>query len=251
MESNVAQLPLTDRIWAWFETNKKPAAVGSGVVLVAGLIIWFVVWQQEQKQIDAGYALSDVAVGSGPSRTDTPEAYLRVAATFPKSPAGAQALLLAAGNLFGDGKFAEAQSQFERFVREYRESPFVGQALLGVAASLDAQGKTEQALTAYKDLVTRYPKESVIPQAKFALARLYEAQGKPELARDLFEQVEHESPYGSIGQEAGMRVEDLNEKYPKPAPAPASMAPLSTTPLSAAPLISASPTNAPLKVQAK
>jgi len=240
-----------DRIWAWFETNKKPAAVAGGIAVIVGLVVWFVVWQQAQKQIDAGNALSDVAVGSGGQRTDTPEAYLRVAANFPKSSAGAQAVLLAAANLFADGKFPEAQAQFEKFIREYRESPFMSQALLGVAACLEAEGKTEQALTAYKDLVTRHAKESVIPQAKFALARLYEAQGKPELARDLFEQIEHDNPYGSLGSEAGMRLEDLNTKYPKPVPAPVSTAPLGTAPATIAPLVTASPTNAPLKLQPK
>jgi TolA-binding protein len=204
------------------------------------------VWQQEQRRIDAGNALSDVAVGNGSQRTDTPEAYLRVAANFPKSSAAAQAVLLAAGNLFVEGKFTEAQAQFENFIRQYRESPFIGQALFGAAACLEAQSKTEQALTAYKDLVARHSKESVIPQARFALARLYEAQGKPELARDLFEQVEHENPYSSLGSEAGMRLEDLNSKYPKPAPTPVSSAPLGTTPL-----VTATPTNAPFKLQTK
>jgi tetratricopeptide (TPR) repeat protein len=135
----------------------------------------------------------------------------------------------------------------------------MGQALLGVAACLEAEGKTEQALTAYKDLVTRHAKESVIPQAKFALARLYEAQGKPELARDLFEQVEHDNPYGSLGSEAGMRLEDLNAKYPKPVPAPVSPPSFTTAPVTiapgttatTAPVNAASPTNPPLKLQTK
>ncbi len=231
MESNVAQLPITDRIWAWFETNKKPAALVAGALVVVGLVIWFVVWRQEQKQIDAGNALSDVAVGRGGPRSDTPEAYLRVASAYPESSAGAQAVLLAAGNLFVEGKYAEARTQFEKFIREYHDNPFIGQALLGVAACLEAEGKTEQALTAYKELVARHPKDSVIPQAKFALARLYELQGKPELARDLFEQVEHENPYSSIGSESGMRLEDLNAKYPKPAAAPSVATSLTNTTL--------------------
>ncbi len=220
MESNVAQLPITDRIWAWFETNKKPTVVGIGLAAVAGLVIWFVLWHQEQQRIEAGNALSDVAVGTSGQRTETPEAYLKVAAAFPKSDAGAQALLLAAGSLFTDGKYTEAQVQFEKFTREYRESPFLGQALLGLAACQEAEGKTEQALNSYKELVTRHPNDSVITQAKFALGRLYEAQGKPELARDMFEQVERANPYGALGSESGMRLEDLNATYPKPVVAP-------------------------------
>ena len=141
MQSNVAQLPLSHKLWAWLETNKKPALVGAGILDVAGLLIWFLTWQHDEKQIAAGNALSDIAagqVGSGSSRPDTANAFLNVAASYPNSPAGARALLLAAGSLFTEGKFSEAQAQFEKFNREYHESPFMGEALLGIATSLEA-----------------------------------------------------------------------------------------------------------------
>jgi tetratricopeptide (TPR) repeat protein len=223
MESNVTQLPLADRLWVWFDTYRKQLGLVAAVVAAAGLIIWFILWRQEQKQIDAGIALSQVAAGqldgSG-ARTVSADAYLKVAREYPSSMTGARALLLAGGAYFTDGKYAEAQTQFERFVREYQGNPFMGEALLGIAACLDAQGKSEQALNAYKDLVTRHPNESFVPQAKFALARLYEAQNKPELARDLYQDIERSAPFTSVGNEAGMRLEELLAKYPSLAPAP-------------------------------
>jgi hypothetical protein len=106
----------------------------------------------------------------------------------------------------------------------------MGEALLGIAASLDAQGKTNEAATAYKDLIDHHPGASVVPFAKFSLARLYAAQNKPELARSLFEDVERSvPPYSSLGPEAGMRVEELNLKFPSSVPS--SVPALSTTPL--------------------
>jgi TolA-binding protein len=223
MESNVAQLPLADRLWDWFETYKKQVALATGILVVAGLVIWFILWQREQQQIDAGTALSQVEAGqldgSSP-RSAAADAYLKVAKNYPNSMTGARASLLAAGSLFAEGKYPEAQGQFERFVREYQGSPFMGEALLGIASCLDAEGKTEQAVNAYKDLVTRHPNESFIPQARFALARLYEAQNKPELARDLYQEIERVAPFTSLGNEAGVRLEELIAKYPKLAPAP-------------------------------
>ena len=234
MQTEVAQLPLSHRLWAWFETNKKQAVWGTVLVVGVGLIIWFVVWQQGEKEIKASEALTNVSIplaGSAGPRPGSAEAYFKVASEYPKSAAGARALLLGAGSLFIEGKFPEAKSQFERFTREHRDSPFMGQALLGVAASLDAQGKTNEAVTAYKDLVDHHPGESVIPQAKFALARLYESQNKLELARSLFEELNRTEPYSSLGSEAGMRLEELLAKNPNlipkpvaPAPAPISLA---------------------------
>lgn len=223
MESRAAELPLSDKLFAWFEGNKKPATIAAVVIAVVGLVAWLVVYESEEKATTASNALSAVYVSqllgaNGPQ--DNPEPYLKVAEQHPGSAAAAQALLLAAGDLFTQGRYAEAQTQFEKFVREHRDSPLMGTALLGVASSLDAQGKTEQAITAYKDLISHHPSESVIPQAKFSLATLYEAQNKPELARDLFTEVERDERMSTLGIEAGMRVEDLITKYPKLAPAP-------------------------------
>ncbi len=221
MATNVQQLPLSDKLWAWFDTNRQQALTGAVVLAVVGLIAWFFVWRHNEKEAAAGEALSSVETAqaaAGPNASA--DRFLKVAAEYPKAKAGRQALLLAAGTLFSEGKYQEAQAQFDRFVRQYRDSQFMPQALLGIATCLDAAGKTDQAVTAYKDLIARHPSETFIPQGKFALARLYVLQDKPELAKDLFEEVERSGdPF--FAPEAGMRVEELIAKYPKLAPPPA------------------------------
>jgi predicted negative regulator of RcsB-dependent stress response len=208
------------KLWAWFEANKKQITYGLVAALVLGLIVWYVVWQQGEKEIAADDALSSVYVPQAlaGSRTESPENYLKIASTYPKSSAAARAVLFAAGSLFVEGKYADAQAQFERCTREYRDSRFMGEALLGIAACMDAQGKANDALTAYKNLIERHSNENVVPQAKFALARLYEAQGKPDQAFNLFEEIARNDPYGSLGSEAGMRAEELKLKNPKLSP---------------------------------
>lgn len=223
MESNVAQLPLGHKLWAWFEENKKAVIYGSAGVVLVGLVVWFFIWQKEEKEAAAGEALARVALDqSNPAapHTDSAEAYLKVSAQYPNSAAGARALLLAAGNLFAEGKYPEAKTQFDKFVREYHSSPLLVQGLLGVAACLEAQGKASDAISIYKDLVEHHPNDPAAPQAKFALARLYEGDKKFEQARGLFEEVERADPYGSLGSEAGMRLEELYAKHPELAPKP-------------------------------
>jgi tetratricopeptide (TPR) repeat protein len=217
MSSDVVQLPLGHRLLAWFETNRKQAVWGAFLVAVLVLIIWFVVWQKGEKEVNASEALSKVtATGlANPGSRPDAAAYLKIVSEYPKSSAGARALLLAGATYFVDGKYTEAKTQFDRFAREYNESPFIAQALLGIAACQDAQGKTNEAVTAYKDLVDRRPNESVVPQAKFALARLYEAQGKVEQAKTYYEDLNRSDAYGSIGSEAGMRLEELLAKNPQ------------------------------------
>jgi tetratricopeptide (TPR) repeat protein len=216
MESEAAQIPLWQQAWAWFEANKKPAFWGAGAVVLVGLVVALVLYRRSEAEVAASEALSNVALAgaTGGSRGDSTDAYLKVAATYPNSGAGARALLLAASSLFAEGKYPAASAQFERFNREYTSSPFRGEALLGIAACLNAQGKTSEAAAAYKDLIDRRLGEQVVPQARFTLACLYEAQNKPELARNMFEEVERSNPSGSLGSEAGMRLEELKLKYP-------------------------------------
>jgi len=250
MQSNVAALPLHDKVWAWFETNKKTALYGAAGIAVIGLVVWFIVWQRDEKRVAAGEALSNVAaaqIEGVTSRSGAAQSYLKVAADYPGSIAGARALLFAAAGFFTEGNYSEAQAQFQRFLREYPGSTFRSDALLGVASCLDAQGKTDEALNAYKELIARYPNEPVIAQAKFNLATIYEAQNKPELARDLYEQVERAAPFTSFGNEAGFRMEELIAKHPSLAPPPP--APISVSPTNAP--IPVSPANAPIAVPKK
>ena len=236
MDSDAAQLPLSDRLLAWFETNKKQALWGAVIILAAGLIVGFMLWRKNEKEIEAGQALSTVSVpySAGMSHGGgAADAYLKVASTYPNTKAATRALLLAAADDYAQGKFDQARSRFEQFRREHGDSPLVGQALLGIAASLEAQGKTADAITAYKDLAEHRPNDSAVPQAKFALANLYEQQNKPEQALNLFEDIVRNDPYGSLGSEAGMRAEELKQKFPNlipPAPAPMIPAPGTVTP---------------------
>jgi TolA-binding protein len=231
MESDIAQTVSLYKLWGWFDRNKKQVTWGAGIVVIVGLITWFVVIHQAEKEVSAGEAVSGVALAQAQAlaqagtatRPEMAAAYLKVADLYPSSVAGARALLLAAGSQFAEGKYDEAKAQFQKLTREHRDSPFMGEALLGIAACLDAQGKTADAIAAYKELIDHHPAEALIPQAKFSLASLYERQNNEAAAtqaRTLYIDVERSDPYGSLGPEAGMRVEELQLKYPSLAPKP-------------------------------
>jgi predicted negative regulator of RcsB-dependent stress response len=248
MQSDAAESLNLLKLRDWYEANKKLINYGGLGLIVVGLVVWFILWHQSQKEVNAGEALTSASMAQAPgpsgSTPDSANAFLKIAAEYPNSGAGARALLLAAGNLFDAGKYPEAKAQFQRFVREHRDSPFTPEALLGVASCFDAEGQTNDAMAAYKDLIDHHPGDAVLPQAKFALARLYETQGKPELAKNLYEDVERADAYGSLGPEAGMRVEELILKYPSLAPKPVAT-PAAPTGSTAIPTISFATNSSP------
>jgi predicted negative regulator of RcsB-dependent stress response len=222
MDLNAAELPWSDRFWAWFDANRKPAITGVFVIIVVGAIAGFVAWHKSEKEAASSEAVSNVSVSQGLAgpggQAGAAQEYLKVAELYPKSTAGARALLMAASSLFDEGKYEEARKQFERFTREYTANTLMGQAQLGIAASLDAQGKTNEAVTAYKNLVERHPNDSAVPQAKLSLGRIYEQQGKPEQARTQYEELLRNDQYGSLANEAGLRMEELKWKFPSLTP---------------------------------
>ena len=219
MESNVTELPIHDRLLAWFETHKKESLWGVAVVLVVGLGIGFFLWRENERQAGANEALSRIL---GRSSTSSelpllPETFLKVTAEHPNTDAGSRALLLAAASSFSRGRYADAKAQFESFRRDYHDSPLVNQALLGVAACLDAQGKTGEAVTVYNDILQHYSTDNVAVQAKLALAGLHEKQGKWEQARDAYSELIRAN-MGSISSEAGMHLGELFARHPELAP---------------------------------
>jgi tetratricopeptide (TPR) repeat protein len=235
------------KLWAWVETNKKQAAWGAAIAVTLGLVIWFLLWRHGEQEVKAGEALSEIFVpqmiSGGATRPEAAQGFLRVAAAYPGYEAGAQAMLLGAGDLFTAGKYDEAKAQFERFAREHRRSPLDTSALLGIAACLDAQHKPIEARTAYKSLIDQHPNDPVALQAKFSLARLYAAQNMPELARNYFEEVARNR--GSLlSSEAGLRLEELYQQHPELAPAAPPPVPLTPK------LTALAPTNAPAKAPA-
>ncbi len=231
MNSEAEQLPLTERVWVWFDANKTQALVGVLVVAVVALIVSFVTWRHGQQAVQASEALSRVILAQATQPNGQPataDAFLKMAGEYPDSSAAARAVLMAASDYFDAGKYPEAKQQFERFTREHRDSALMGGAQLGIAACLEAEGKSSDALNAYKELIDRHPGDVVLPQARFALAHLYEAQNQPEKARPLLEEVLRDNPGSSLSMEAGMRLEELKMKYPSlamPAAAPTNAMP--------------------------
>lgn len=212
MEQDITESAHFFKLWAWFEKHKKQVAWGAAGVAGAGAVVGIMIWSHQENETRAGQALSSALVTRAFSRTESPEAILSVATTYAGTQAGAQALLLGAGELFAGGKPVEAQAQFERFLREYPSHPFAAQANLGLAASIAAGGKLDEAATAYKSLVDRFPNANTAPQARFALAGIYQSQGKLEAALRLFEEVAGADLSGTLGSEAGMRAHELQMK---------------------------------------
>lgn len=218
---------------AWLEQNKKQLAIAFVVAVVVGFGIAVYRWQSHQTELAASDALLKLRPASGAAEKSSSPAgteFLKVVDQFPSTDAAGRALLLAAGTLFTENKYAEALVQFEKFFKEHGNHALVATAVYGKAASLEAQGKPDEALNAYQELVTKHPQSAVVTDARFGIARVYEAKKQPELALKTYEDMARTNIASAKGNEALIRKEQLLARYPQ---------------LVQTNAVAASPTNAP------
>lgn len=198
-------------LFGWLDKNKKQLVWAGGGILIMVFAVSFYFWNKGRLEIKAAETLSSIQT----TPNSDAAAYISLAAQYPRTSAAAQAVLLAAGNLFSAGKYAEAQAQFDRLLREYSDSPYRVQAFLGTAACMDAQGKTAEAVTRYAELIQRFPTDPATLQAKSALARIYEAQNQFDRALPLYEELAQAANYNSIGLESAVRLQALIARHPE------------------------------------
>jgi tetratricopeptide (TPR) repeat protein len=200
------------KLWPWIEANKKRLAIGAGIIAAAISIFFFVSSQREQKEIDAGKALTQAVISNDSGQSA--DVYLKISSDYPSTLAGQRALLQAGAASFAAGQYADAQTQFQKFLDAYPDSAFLGQGALGVAASLDAQGKSDLAVGAYQRAISSLSDTMAVGTAKLAIARIYETQGKLNEALTLYEEIARANPNDTLGSEAAMRAMELKSKSP-------------------------------------
>jgi tetratricopeptide (TPR) repeat protein len=221
---------------AWLEVNKKKAAVVAVVLVVIGFAIATMRYMRQQKEENASGALLALKPTLTPQTNVPPpqaSALLKVADEYSGTTAAERARILAATALFTEGRYADAEKEFSRFVKDFPESPWVAEAAYGVAASQEAQNKVTDAQASYQNVATAYANSSVADDAKLAQARIYEEQKKPDQALRLYNDLLAPRPGAQPGEmgnpaafqkkEALLRLHpELNTNLTtRPLPAPA------------------------------
>jgi TolA-binding protein len=202
------------KLWAWVETNIRLVIIGAGIAAVVIALVSYYFWRQDQMEIAAGQAYTQLQLSTPPGSDagQLAAAYLKIAADYPGTATGGRALVVGATTLFDSGKYEEAQAQFQKYLNLYPDSAFSASAALGVAACLEAQGKMDSAANAYERVVNNYPSPYVLDAAKFALAKIDEQRDKFAEAETLYQTVARGNPGTPLGSLAAFRAYQLRPK---------------------------------------
>lgn len=232
-------------VWAWAEENRRNVLVGFVALLVVAAALTVYLWRRGQTEIAANTALLQLRVPADAAATSTgPTAseYLSVIDRYRGTEAAERALLLAAGALFTEGKYADARSRFEQFLNGNRNHELAPIAAYGVASSLDAEGKQDEALSAYQRVLSAHSNSSVADDSKLAIARIHMAKDQPQQALKAIEDLTSPTRAAGPDAQAVALKDEILAKHPELAPAPTNAVPAVTL-TNAAP--AAAPTGAP------
>jgi predicted negative regulator of RcsB-dependent stress response len=197
------------KLWPWFEENKKAIMIGAAIIIVVVFFFWFSSVQHTQKETAAGEAMSQLLVSQTGQSAD---AYLKIASDYSGTVAGQRAVLQAASMLFAQGNYADAQTQFQKFIDENHDSQFYVQALFGNAACLAAENKPDDAITAYQRVINSSSIGPEVNSSKFAIGEIEESQGRLNDAVTFYEDVAGGDPGGALGAEARQRLLELHSQ---------------------------------------
>src|SRR4030081_2659809 len=136
MDSSATSTDGLLKFLAWLDKNKKRVSLIAAGAAVAIALIAAIIYYPSQKESRASEALSNVRKPFNPSiplPAGTAEAYLKVAREYEGTKAAGRALLEAASAYYTEGNYANAETQYKRFLNEYPDSSFLPQGMLGFA----------------------------------------------------------------------------------------------------------------------
>jgi predicted negative regulator of RcsB-dependent stress response len=225
MESTVMMAKLLEAL-AWLKANLKNVIIGAIIVIVVGGGLGMFIYNRSQREVRASQALSEVATPMSPLTPALPgqvEAYLKVAKDYPGSKAAARAIIEAASVYYVEGNYVKAQDLFQRELKEYPDSLWRSQADWGIAVCLEQQGKVTDAIAKFEK-IRNNPNAPEADDAKLRLGTLYEGQGKRVEALKLYDELLQAHrvydprfqsfQYDGLGSEAGVKLEDLTNRFP-------------------------------------
>jgi tetratricopeptide (TPR) repeat protein len=148
------------------------------------------------------------------------EAWQALIQQFPTSVAAGNAYLRIGAKEAEDGKYAESDTAYETFIRQFPKHPLSVDGYMGLAANAELEKNPDKALGYYRQVATLFGNSFQAPMALFHEARITAAKGQLKEAQALYESIVQRFPQSTVAgiasHEAGNLAEKLSaEQKPK------------------------------------
>lgn len=141
----------------------------------------------------------------------------RPAASAATTAAGATRLIGPDGQAIYDqgyteyhqGRFADAETTFRRFLEAYGDTDLADNATYWIGQSRLERGEVQGALEAFRQTVTRYPDGNKVPEALLSAGRCLEQLGDLDSARVTYQELMSRYPNTAASELARSRLSEI------------------------------------------
>lgn len=199
-----------ERLVAWVEANRKPVAIGAGVLVAIVLLTWFVSSAAQRKENFARMQLEQAWAAADAGNTPLAASELqRVVEAFGGTDA-AQAARLSLNELrLTSGQSQLAVEDLTQFVASRPPARYLSQANMLLGAAQENLGDGSAAASAYEAAAASSGMDFLKAEALVAAARAYRAAGQEDKAIQALRTVLERYPETSAFAVAEVRLGEL------------------------------------------
>ncbi len=183
-----------------FQTHRKTYISLIALLVVAGIVLGAVLYQNAQKNERAAKILN---------RPQGIASLVEVSKKYPKTPSAPLALLALAGTYYRSEKYLEAGSAYQLFLQRYPDHELASFAAMGAAYSRESEGVLNDAITRYRQVGRKYPNSSLVAEAAFNIGRCWLELNRTEDAVAAYRELIERYPESMYSRLAGEELVKL------------------------------------------
>jgi predicted negative regulator of RcsB-dependent stress response len=189
--------------WLWFKENGTQwlVTIAVAILLAVGVSVFL-----RNRAGQAAKASEQLLA------QPTVETLEKTVADYGSTPAGAAAQLKLAKAYCDSGRYAEALSKYDEFIKAHASYPFADVARVGRGFALCGLNQTDEAIAVFRSFREKNPGHYLAQQATFGEAACLALQGKKDAAKNLLQELRaanRETPW----ETAAKRMEGAIDRY--------------------------------------
>jgi predicted negative regulator of RcsB-dependent stress response len=190
-------------VWLWLRENGLRWLLTLGVAVLVAVGVSLYLRQREENAARASEELL---------KQPTIESLEKAVADFGGTPSGVAVALKLAKAYYDAGRYGEALSKYEEFVKLHADHPFADVARVGRGFALCGLTRNDEAIEVFRTFRKENPAHYLAAQAAFGEAACLTAKGKKDDAKSLLQEL-RAANRESAWDAAAKRMEGAIDRY--------------------------------------
>ncbi|MCJ7509192.1 MAG: tetratricopeptide repeat protein [candidate division Zixibacteria bacterium] len=202
---------LTFRITELFQKYTNQFLVGIGVVVVAGVLVYFYINSKANQEREASVLLGQADLQLRIGNTKQALSGLdMVTKRFPETKAGKRAIFLLGDAYFQSREFQLAKSAFERYLSQGKEPLLKASAQAGIAQCYLETGDLLLAGDSFLKAASMTTEDFMKQEYLFSAAWVFSRTGQKEKAREVYRELLDKYPQSTQAQQARLNLAEMS-----------------------------------------